>query len=344
MKTTSRAETETRNKGAPMKNDRAHISLFAAALALGLGSAAGPASGEDYPSKTIRILVPQAPGGLVDILPRILGQKIAETTKQVVVVVNRLGGNGAVAGAEAARATPDGYTLMMSFHALNAMLPHMTSKLAFDPNKDLVPIVFILTVPNILVIHPSIPVSSVNELIAYAKANPGKLTFASQGVGSTGHVAGELFKQFTGVDIVHVPYRGAAPAAQALMGGQVTMMFDVVALAMEPVKTGKMRALGVAASSRVSVLSEIPTLAEAGLPMEISAWFGLLAPAGTPPSVIAWINREANQIFSLPEIRERYIAQGASLPLGPPEVFGLHIAAEYEKWGPVIRRANIRID
>jgi tripartite-type tricarboxylate transporter receptor subunit TctC len=329
-----------------MKNDRMHISLFAAAFVVGFGIAAGLARGEEYPSKTIKILVPQAPGGLVDILPRILGQKIAETTKQAVVVENRLGGNGAVAGAEAAKATPDGYTLMMSFHALNAMLPHMTSKLAFDPSKDLVPIVFILTAPNILVIPPSIPVSSVNELIAYARANPGKgkLTFASQGVGSTGHVAEELFKQLTGVDIVHVPYRGAAQAAQALMGEEVTMMFDVVTLAMEPVKAGKMRALGVAAPSRVNGLNDVPTLAEAGLPMEISAWFGLLAPAGTPPSIIAWINREANQIFSLPEIRERYIAQGASLPLGRPEAFGLHIASEYEKWGQVIRRANIRID
>ena len=326
-----------------MKNYRTLV-LLAATFAAVLGSATIPAGADDYPSRTIKIIVPNAPGGLVDILPRILGQKITETTKQTVVVENRIGGNGAVAGAEVARAAPDGYTLLMSFHALNVMLPHMTSKLTFDPNKNLVPVIYIMTVPNILVVHPSVPANSVKELVAYGKANPGKLTFASQGVGSTGHVAGELFKQLTDIDAVHVPYRGAAPAAQALIGGQVTMMFDVVTLAMEPVKTGKMRALGVAAAKRADVINDVPTLAESGLPLEISAWFGLMAPAGTPPEVVAWLNREANKVFSAPEIRGRYISQGATLPLGTPEAFGAHIAAEYQKWGPVIHRANIRID
>src|SRR5262249_50086032 len=171
-----------------------------------------------------------------------------------------------------------------------------------------------------------------------------KLSFGSQGIGSTGHVAGELFKQRTGIDIIHVPYRGAAQAAQDLMGGQVNVMFDVVALAIGPVKAGKMRALAVAASHRIAALPEIPTMAEAGLPLEMSAWFGLMAPAGTPPSVIAWLNREANAVFSDPEIRERYVSQGAEFPLGTPDAFGAHIAAEFNKWGPVIRAANIRID
>ena len=182
------------------------------------------------------------------------GQKITETTGQPVVVENRLGGNGAVAGEAVARSPPDGYTLMMGFHGVNAMLPHLTSKLAFDPNKDFVPVVHIMTVPNILVVNPSVPATSLAELIALAKANPGKLTFASQGVGSTGHIAGELFKQMAGIEIVHVPYRGAAPAAQDVIGGQVTMMFDVVTLARESVKAGKMRALGIAAKERVAAL------------------------------------------------------------------------------------------
>ena len=304
-----------------------------------------PAVGQDYPIRTIKILVSTAPGGLLDILPRMLGQKITEVTGQPVVVENRLGGNGAVAGEAAARSPPDGYTLMMGFHGVNAMLPHLTSKLAFDPNKDFVPVVHIMTVPNILVVNPSVPANSLAELIALAKANPGKLTFASQGVGSTGHIAGELFKQMAGIEIVHVPYRGAAPAAQDVIGGQVTMMFDVVTLARESVKAGKMRALGIAAKERVAALSEVPTLAEAGLPgLEMSAWFGLIAPAGTPPAVIAWLNREANKVFSAPEVRDRFVAQGAVLPLGPPEAFGAHIAAEYGKWGPVIARAGIRID
>ena len=279
----------------------------------------------------------------MDILPRVLGQKITEVTKQPVVIENRIGGNGALAGAEVARSPADGYTLLMSFHALNAMLPHMT-KLTFDPNKDLTPIVHVLTVPNVLVVHPSVPAYSLMDLVSYGKANPGKLAFASQGIGSTGHLAGTLFGQLTGLDIVHVPYRGAAPAAQALMGGQVSMMFDVVTLALEPLKAGKLRALGVAAAKRTDVLNEVPTLSEAGVPLEMSGWFGLMAPADTPKSVITWLNREANRVFALPDIRANYVARGASLPLGTPDAFASHIVAEYEKWGGVIRRANIRID
>jgi tripartite-type tricarboxylate transporter receptor subunit TctC len=314
-----------------------------AAVACGLLLAA-PAGAQDYPTKAIKILVSTAPGGLLDILPRILGQKITETTGQPVVVENRLGGNGAVAGEAAAKSPPDGYTLMAGFHGVNAMLPHMTSKLAFDPTKDFAPVVHMMTVPNILVVNPSVPARSVQELIAYAKANPGKLTYASQGVGSTGHVAGELLKQLARIDIVHVPYRGAPQAAQDVIGGQVSMMFDVVTLAAEPIKAGRMRALGVTSKERNAALKDIPTLAEQGLPLEISAWFGLIAPAGTPPAVIAWLNREANKVFSAPEVRGRFVTQGATLPLGPPEAFGAFIDAEYKKWGPVITRANIRID
>jgi tripartite-type tricarboxylate transporter receptor subunit TctC len=319
---------------------RCAIALIAAVA----GFAPLPAFGQDYPTRTIRILVSTAPGGLLDILPRLLGPKITEATGQPVVVENRLGGNGSVAGEATAKAPPDGYTLMMGFHGVNAMLPHMTSKLAFDPTKDFAPVILMLTVPNVLVVNPSVPAKSLQELIALARASPGRLTYASQGVGSTGHVAGELFKQLLGVDIVHVPYRGAAPAAQDLLGGQVNMMFDVVTLAAESIKAGKLRALGVATKERSSALKDVPTLTEQGLPLEISAWFGLIAPTQTPPAVIAWLNREANKVFSAPEIQKRFVSQGATLPLGPPEVFGAHIAAEYRKWGPVIRRAGIRID
>ena len=327
-----------------METFHSQFLIFAAALAGSLHLAQGPASSQEYPSRPIRILVPQGPGALVDTLPRFLGQKIFEATKMPVVVENRMGGNGAVAGSEVANSTANGYTLLSSFHALHAMLPHMTSKLRFDPNKDLAPIVHTLTVPNVLVIHPSVPAKSLRELIAYAKANPGKLTFVSQGVGSTGHVAGELFKQLAGIDLLHVPHRSAAAAQEALMGGHVTMFFDTVTPAIEPVKAGRMRAIGVATARRIDLMADVPTLAEAGLPLEISAWFGFVAPARTPRPVIDWLNREANRVFSTPEIRDRYLSQGASVALGSPEAFGAHIAAEYEKWGPVIRRANIRID
>jgi tripartite-type tricarboxylate transporter receptor subunit TctC len=327
-----------------VKQRRTHVSFIATALIIGLaGAVAVPASSEEYPSRTIKIVISQPPGGLMDILPRILGQKITETTRQAVVIENRLGGNGTVAGADVARSTPDGYILMMGFHGLNAMLPHMT-KLPFDPSKVFAPVIHIMTVPNILVVHPSMPASSLKELIAYAKANPGKVTFASQGVGSSGHVAGELFKQLAGIEIVHVPYRGAAPAQQAVMAGDVSMMFDTATSALEPVKAGKMRVLGTAAANRVDVLKDVPTLTEGGLALEMSSWFGLMAPAGTPPAIIEWLNRKAVETFSAPNIRDFYISQGASLPLGTPEAFGAHIAAEFQKWGPVIRQANIRID
>src|SRR5262245_40152171 len=210
-----------------MKNHHTQSLLLTAVLAGALNLTQGPASSEEYPSRPIKILVPQAPGALVDTLPRVLGQRLTEATKQPVVVENRMGGNGAIAGAEVANSAPDGYTLLSSFHALHAMMPHMT-KLRFDPNKDLAPIVYTLSTPSILVIHPSVPARSLRELIAHAKANADKLTFVSQGVGSTGQVAGELFKQLTGIDIVHVPHRGAASAHEALIGGHVTMLFDTV--------------------------------------------------------------------------------------------------------------------
>ncbi len=178
------------------------------------------ATAQDYPTRTIRILISTAPGGLLDILPRILGQRITETTGQAVVIENKTGGNGAVAGAEFAKSAPDGYTLMGAFHGVNSILPHMT-KLPFDPLTEFTGVAHFLTVPTILVVHPSVPARSVQELIAYGKANPGKLSYASQGVGSGGHLGAELFKQMTGLDITHVPFRGAAPAAQAVVGGQV---------------------------------------------------------------------------------------------------------------------------
>jgi tripartite-type tricarboxylate transporter receptor subunit TctC len=322
---------------------RCGVSLISLAVALILSLASNPAQTQPYPSETIKIIISQAPGGLMDLLPRILGHQITAETRQPVLVESRVGGNGALAGAELARAKPDGYTLMMGFHGVYAMLPHMT-KLSFDPIKAFQPVVHLLTVPNILVVDPSLPIYSLSDLIAYARANPGKFTFASQGPGSAGHVAGELLKQMAGIDIVHVPYRGAAPAQQAVMAGHVGFMFDVVTLAISPVKAGKLRALAVTSPHRVEVLKDVPTFAESGMDLEMSGWFGLVAPAGTPRDVVTWLNKKANETFSAPEIRARFLSQGASLPLGPPEAFEEYIKAENKKWGPIIRRANIHLD
>jgi tripartite-type tricarboxylate transporter receptor subunit TctC len=318
---------------------RASVLCIAAALAL----SALPARGQDYPNRPIRVLVPAAPGGIGDILPRLFAAKLAEAGNVTMIVENRTGGGGAVAAADVARAAPDGYLLVMGNQGMLAIRPQL-AKVPYDPLKDLAPIVLMVTVPNILLVHPSVPAKNLKELIALAKADPGKLTYASQGIGASGHIAGELFKMSAGIDITHVPYRGAAPAAKDLAAGHVNMMFDVVSLALGPIKSGAVRAIGVAAKERVAVLPDVPTLGEQGFPDEIGAWFGLLAPAGTPAPVIAWLNREANKAFVQPDVRAKFVAQGAAMPLGKPEAFGKFIAAQHARFGEVIRKAGIKVE
>jgi tripartite-type tricarboxylate transporter receptor subunit TctC len=205
-------------------------------------------------------------------------------------------------------------------------------------------VIYLATTPSLLVVHPSVPAKSLKELIALAKANPGKYTHASQGNGSSGHVTGEQFKQLAGVDVVHVPYKGAAPAVRDLVAGHVGLMFDTVAFSQEQVKGGKLRALAVMSDARVKSLPDVPTMAEAGLPaMQGSPWFGLVVAAGTPRPVIDWLNREAIKAFTAKDVRERYAAQGFTLPLGTPEAFAAHIATESKRWGEVIRRGKITL-
>jgi tripartite-type tricarboxylate transporter receptor subunit TctC len=317
------------------------VGPFGAILAVAGALATVPALGQDYPARPIRILVPAQAGGIGDILPRILGQRLAESGTATIVVENRTGGAGTIAAVDVARAPPDGYLLLMGNQGLLAIRP-LLGKVSYDAVNDFAPIVLMVTVPNILVVHPSVPAKSLQELIAYAKANPGKLSYASQGVGASGHIAGELFKQAAGVDITHVPYRGAAPAAKDLAAGHVSMMFDVVSLALGPIRSGTVRALGVAAKERVAVLPEVATLAEGGHPIEVGAWFGLVAPAGTPPAIVAWLNREANRVFTMPAARGPFTNQGAAMPLGAPEAFRDFIAAQAARFGEVIRRAGIK--
>ena len=309
-----------------------------------LAAAAAPGQAQDYPSRPIRIVVPLAAGGMADILARTIAQKITETTSHSVVVENRTGGAGVIGADAVAKSPADGYTLLMGLHATQAILVHL-QKLPYDPAKDFAPVIHVATVPNVLLVHNSVPANSLAELIAYARANPDKLTFASQGNGSTGHMIGEQFKVAAGIALTHVPYRGAAPASQDLVAGHVSMLFDIVPLAVSNLQSGKVRALAVCAPERVKVLPDVPTIAEAGLPgMEAGAWFGLFAPAGTPAAAVAWMNGEARKTFDAPETRERFARQGAVLPLGPPEAFGAHVTAETERWGALIRRAGIRVE
>jgi tripartite-type tricarboxylate transporter receptor subunit TctC len=315
--------------------------ILAAAVAAAVGAA--PVRAQDYPSRPIRILVPAAPGGIGDILPRILGQKLAESGGHTVVVENRTAGAGVVATEATVKAAPDGYTLLLGNQGLLSIRPQL-SKVPYDPAKDLAPVILLVSVPNILVVHPSVPAQSLQELLAYARANPGKLTYSSQGIGASGHIAAELLKLSAGVDITHVPFRGAAPAAQALVAGHVHMMFDVVSLALGPIQSGTVRAIGVASKQRVSVLPNVPTLAEQGFAGEVGAWFGLLAPAGTPAPIVAWLNREANRVFAMPDAREKFTSQGAAMPLGTPEDFARFIADNTARFGEVIRKAGIKAE
>ena len=323
-----------------MKCARAFIGVAMTLLVTSLA-----ASADDYPSKPVKFIVPTAPAGVGDMLPRLFAQKMSEAGSQTTLITeNRPGGGGILAYNEVAKAPPDGYTILMGNHAGLAMLPHLNKNLPYDPFKSFTPIILLVTVPNILVVHPSVPAKSVQELIAYAKANPGKLTYASQGVGASGHIAGELFKLHAGLDIVHVPYRGAAPAAQDLAAGHVSMMFDVVSLAVPAIHGGRVRPLGVAAKQRVSVLPDVPTLIEQGMDAEVGAWFGMLGPAGMSPQAVAWVSRDATKVFSVEDTRNRFVNQGAAVPLGTPESFGKFIEAESARYGDIIRRAGIKLE
>jgi tripartite-type tricarboxylate transporter receptor subunit TctC len=319
-----------------------------AALAALLVMAAAPAAvfAQDYPAKQVRIIVSLAPGGMSDIFARAAAQRLTEASKQPFIVENRTGAGGNIGAEFAARAPADGYTLYMGFHGTNAINPVLYgAKLGFDPFKDFIPVILVARVPNVLVVHPTLPVKSVKELVALGRANPKSLTYASQGIGSSGHMAGELFKITAKLDIVHVPYKGAAPAIADLIGGHVTIMFDIVSLALPHIRSGKMKALAVVGRERVPVLPELPTMAEVGLPaIEGGPWFGLFARTGTPRSIIEWLNREVAAAFKVPDVRDRYTAQGVVFDLGSPESFGAHVTAEHERWKNVIQKAGIRID
>jgi tripartite-type tricarboxylate transporter receptor subunit TctC len=320
------------------------LARLTGASAIALLALAAPAHAQQYPSQTIKIIVSLAPGGVADIVARAFAAKMGEAGKTV-VVENRTGGGGLIGAAEAAKATSDGYTLYMGFHGTNAILPHLTAKMPYDAAKDFVPIVYLVTSPNILVVHPSVPAKTPQELIAHIKANPGKVVYATPGIGSSGHLAGEQFKQIHGLDIVASHYRGAAPALQDLVGGHAHMMFDIVPLTKAQLADGRVRALAITSAKREPAVPEVPTFGELGMQgIEGGPWFGLFAPAGTPRAAVEWVNAEARKAFSSPDLSARLTGQGLTIPLGSPEDFGRHVEAETKRWGEVIRKGNIKIE
>ena len=300
------------------------------------------ATAQTYPSQTIKIFVPTPPGGIADLLSRILAQKLSEAGT-VTIAETHAGAGGIVAADSVAKAAPDGYTLYMGFHPTNAILPHL-QKLPYDAARDFQPVILIGASPNVLVVHPSVPAETPAELVAYLRANPGKLAFASPGNGSSDHLAGEQFRLLHNVDIVHVPYKGAGPAVQDLIAGHVHMMFNNVSMARELIVAGKVRPLGLLAAERLAILPDVPTMAEQGMPgLEGGPWFGLMAPAKTPRPIVDWLNAETKKVFSAPEVRERLTQLGMSLPLGTPEDFGKFVAKESDRWSDVIKRAKIKL-
>jgi len=317
------------------------MNRFAFVVALALVAGAAQAQTQTYPTKPIRWIVPFPPGGSTDLLARVVGQKLTESWGQTVVVENRGGAGGTLGAAEAARAPADGYTLFMgAIHHTIATSAY--PKLPYDFQRDFAPITIVAIVPNVLVVNPSIPAKTVPELIAHAKANPGKLTYGSAGMGTAHHLIGEVFNSRAGVDILHVPYKGSSPAVSDLIGGQISVMYDTVASCLPHVKAGKLRALAVATAKRSSALPDVPTIAEAALPgFEVTTWFGALAPAKTPKELVTKLNAEMVKILNMPDVQKRLLESGAE-PVGDtPEQMAARIKKETEEFGKVVKQAKI---
>jgi tripartite-type tricarboxylate transporter receptor subunit TctC len=313
------------------------------ALMTGLSVLLSPALAvaQDFPNKSIRLIVPFPPGGPNDIIARVVGQRMSELAKQPVVIENR-GGQGGVLGTDVvAKAAPDGYTIAISSAGALTISPSM-EKVAYDTSKDLQPITLVATVPEMLVVATNVPVKNMSELIALAKAQPGKLNFASTGPGGMPHLAGELLKLTAKIDIVHVPYRGAAPAVNDLLGQQVQMAFLDLPALLPQIKAGKLRAIAIGSPRRAPTAMEVPTTAEEGMPDLLAEnWYGMVAPAGTPPPIVTTLNRIATEAMADPTVKEKLASQGAELIGDTPEHFARFIDAEIGKWAKVIKDAGV---
>jgi tripartite-type tricarboxylate transporter receptor subunit TctC len=302
------------------------------------------ANAQAYPAKPIRLVVPFSPGAGTDAISRILGHKLGEGLGQQIVVDNRPGAGGTIGTEIVAKAPTDGYTLLVA-PAAHAINPSIYPKLGYDTEKDLVPISVMASLPVVLAVEASVPARSVKELVALAKSTPGKLSIASAGNGTVFHLTGELFKRAAGIDIVHVPFKGGAPAIAALVGGQVSMAFETSLTVSPHVKSGKLRALAVAGAQRIAILPEVPTLAEAGYPGILAEnWYGMYAPAGTPKEVIARVYAELAKAVADPETRQKLAAQGAEVRENTPEQSAAFVRAEIAKWAKVVRQSGARIE
>lgn len=304
-----------------------------------------PAIAETWPTRPIRFIVPFAPGGGGDVVGRIIGQRMSEQLGKPLIIDNRAGGGGTLGCELAAKAAPDGYTLLLGNVGPIAVGPALYPKLAYDPVRDFAPVTMIASFPNLLVANPGLPFKTVPELVAYAKSRPGTLNFASAGAGTSTHLAGELFKSVAGIDVVHVPYKGGAAAMTDIIAGQVAYYFGTMPSSMPLAKAGKLRALAVTSLTRSPAAPEVPTIAESGYPkFETAAWYGLMFPTGTPREIVARTNAATMSVLALSDIRERLVHEGSE-PMGStPAQFSAYIKAEIAKWSGVVKAANLKAD
>ena len=316
-----------------------------ACIATLAGSGAGSALAQNYPTRVVRVVVPQAPGAQSELFARMLGQKLGESLGQSVINDPRPGAGGAIGAEVAARAAPDGYTLLFGTNSTHGSNPALYAKLPYDAVRDFAPIALTVGMPYVLSVHPSLPVTSLKQLIAFAKSKPGQLYYASAGNGSTHHLSGELLRSMARINIVHVPYKGGPPATAATVGGEVSMLFNTVGSVQPSVKSGRLRALAVTTTSRSGALPDVPTMAEAGLPgFQMQSWFGLLAPAGTPRPIISRLNAETNKALNTPEMKSAIATMGANVMSGSPEQFADHIKSEIGRIGEIVKAAGIKAE
>jgi tripartite-type tricarboxylate transporter receptor subunit TctC len=315
--------------------------LSAILLGASLALAAGAVLAQGYPAKPVRMVVPYPPGGSADILARTVGQKLSERIGQPVVIENRPGAGASVGAKAVAIAPADGYTLLLGTVSSHAMSP-ATNAVGYDPVKDFTPIAEIASIPFVVLANPELPVKNIADLIALAKAKPGQVTYASAGSGTSNHLAGELLGMAAGIKMLHVPYKGSAPALNDLLGGQVNTMFDLQLTAMPQIKSGKVRALAMTGAKRSALLPDVPTVREAGIPnYEVTAWFGFFGPAGMPRPVVDRLNTELNAIMRLPDIRSKFAELGVETESGSADEFSAFVRSEAVKWAGVIKAAGI---
>lgn len=330
-------------RNAPLRTLRR--ASVAVALALVAGICCAQSNADAFPSKPVRFVVGFTPGGPSDILARALGQKLGERWGEQVVIENRPGAGGNIAAEVVAKSAPDGYTWLLGNNSILATNASLYRKLGYDPVRDFAPVALVAIQPNILVVNPQVPAHSVQELIALARARPGELNYASSGSGAAAHLSGELFKKMAGVDIVHVPYKGAQPALTDVIAGEAQLMFATSASVLPCVKAGRLRALAVTSARRSATAPQLPTVAEAGVPgFEAITWHGVVVPAATPQPIVERLNRDIVSALRAPDVRERLEALGAEVMAGTPREFADYIAREIPKWAKVVKDSGARAD